>query len=76
MFDPYSRDPVRGYAAQANPKIDDAKAEKNPFRMETNYSTEAPVCHNCSTFELRSAALPQVKVEANFIHLRDDTYTF
>jgi len=44
--------------------------------MDTNYSTEAPACHNCSTFEQRSAALPKVKVEANFLHLRDDTYTF
>ncbi|SPF47963.1 hypothetical protein SBDP1_70019 [Syntrophobacter sp. SbD1] len=25
------------YAAQANPKIDAAGAEKDPFRMETNY---------------------------------------
>jgi len=27
---------VPGYAAQANPKIDAAKAEKDPFRMETS----------------------------------------
>ena len=25
----------KGYAAQANPKIDAARAEKDPFRMET-----------------------------------------
>jgi len=29
---------VHGYAAQASPKIDTAKAEKDPFRMETIYS--------------------------------------
>jgi len=28
---------VRWYAAQANPKIDTAKAEKDRFRMETIY---------------------------------------
>ncbi len=27
---------VHGYAAQANPKIDAAKAEKDPCRMETS----------------------------------------
>ncbi|MGD0398814.1 MAG: hypothetical protein ABSC04_07865 [Syntrophobacteraceae bacterium] len=26
---------VHGYAAQASPKIDAARAEKDPFRMET-----------------------------------------
>ncbi len=26
------------YAAQGNPKIDDAMGEKGPFRTETNYS--------------------------------------
>jgi hypothetical protein len=28
---------VHGYAAQASPKIDAARAEKDPFRTETNY---------------------------------------
>jgi hypothetical protein len=27
-----------GYAAQENPKIDAARTEKDPFRMETSYS--------------------------------------
>jgi hypothetical protein len=27
---------VHGYAAQASPKIDTARAEKDPFRMETD----------------------------------------
>ena len=27
---------VLGYAAQTSPKIDTARAEKNPFRMETS----------------------------------------
>jgi len=33
---------VLGYAAQANPKIDDARAEKDPFRMETMEITVSP----------------------------------
>ena len=28
---------VHWYAAQVSPKIDTARAEKNPFRMETNW---------------------------------------
>ena len=28
---------MRGYAAQVSPKIDAARAKKNPFRMETIY---------------------------------------
>ena len=28
---------VHRYAAQAIPQIDTARAEKNPFRMKTNY---------------------------------------
>ena len=31
---------VHGYAAQASTKIDAAKAEKAPFRMETSLSWE------------------------------------
>ena len=31
------------YAAQASPKIDTARAEKNRFRMETRY-TRTPAC--------------------------------
>jgi len=32
---------VHRYAAQANPQIDTARAEKNRFRMKTNYIIEA-----------------------------------
>ena len=31
---------VRRYAAQGNPKIDTARAEKDPFRTETNLPAE------------------------------------
>ncbi len=31
---------VHAYAAQANQKIDAAKAEKDPFRMETSYTAK------------------------------------
>ncbi|MFZ0946408.1 MAG: hypothetical protein WB930_03665 [Syntrophobacteraceae bacterium] len=30
---------VHGYAAQASPKIDAARAEKDPFRMDTSYAS-------------------------------------
>jgi hypothetical protein len=33
---------VRRYAAQASPKIDAARAEKDRFRMETSYRHAAP----------------------------------
>ena len=33
---------VHGYAAQASPKIDAARAEKDRFRMETSYRHAAP----------------------------------
>jgi len=32
---------VHRYAAQARPKIDAVRAEKNPFRTETNYELDS-----------------------------------
>jgi hypothetical protein len=32
----------KGYAAQESPKIDTARAEKDPFRTETTYYTVQP----------------------------------
>ncbi|SPF33067.1 hypothetical protein SBDP1_110011 [Syntrophobacter sp. SbD1] len=33
---------VHGYAAQANPKIDDARAEKDPFRIDDARAEKDP----------------------------------
>jgi hypothetical protein len=38
---------VQGYAAQESPKIDTARAEKDPFRMETRLEPFRPYHGNC-----------------------------
>jgi len=35
-FSPREKDRMRGYAAQARPKIDAARGKKHPFRTETS----------------------------------------
>ena len=45
---------VPWYAAQASPKIDAARTEKDPFRMETNLRGLAPCCLCCALWMLQN----------------------